>query len=249
MTHDLPAIGMEYPRWQDAVEAAIATGKLEVIGEVRGGQLIQYADASGARVNILAVSPYATWTGFESTTNATAHISMINDVLALCDILAEDDSVVTSLTCNLAQGPLLVEEPTQQFERLALTALGLEVATFADAAEFHAAHGRDPEPMIVSQGALLIASGSGAQSPDASAALTGTVHSAEYRTNELTGQRFIHVRLAAPHWVDLCLADGTLPAPGSIVAGTVVLTGSILPPVGCGDSCGSCGGGCSSGHL
>ena len=49
------ALGMKFDKWQDAVEAAISTNKLSVTGEVRGGQLIQYADSSGAQINILAV--------------------------------------------------------------------------------------------------------------------------------------------------------------------------------------------------
>lgn len=248
MTQDLPCLGMDFPRWQDAVEAAIASGNLEVTGEVRGGQLIQFADSSGARVNILAVEPYATWTGFQSTTAAPTHVTMLSDVLALCDVVTDSGDRRASLTCNLAQGPLLVEEPTLQWEHLALTALGVQVAVYPDSAAFEQAHGSAPEPMLISQGAMLVAANSGAAAPDASAALTGVVKAAEFRTNELTGQRFIHVTLVAPDFLDLCLPDGDLPAPGSIVAGTVVLTGSILPPAGCGDSCGSCGGGCSSGH-
>lgn len=47
---DLFSIGLGFERWQDAVEAAIASNQLEVVGEVRGGQLIQYSDASGAQL-------------------------------------------------------------------------------------------------------------------------------------------------------------------------------------------------------
>ena len=56
ISNDLAAIGLNFEKWQDAVEAAIATDRLAVTGEVRGGQLIQYADPSGAQLNILAVS-------------------------------------------------------------------------------------------------------------------------------------------------------------------------------------------------
>ena len=61
MSNDLVALGMKFDKWQDAVEAAISTNKLSVTGEVRGGQLIQYADSSGAQINILAVEPFATY--------------------------------------------------------------------------------------------------------------------------------------------------------------------------------------------
>ena len=90
MSEDLASIGLRYDRWQDAVEAAIASGQLSVTGEVRGGQLIQFADPSGACINILAVEPFATWAGFESTTDALGHVNMITDVLAFCDVVTGD---------------------------------------------------------------------------------------------------------------------------------------------------------------
>ena len=38
---EMQAIGLDFERWQDAVEAAIATDRLAVTGEVRGGQLFR----------------------------------------------------------------------------------------------------------------------------------------------------------------------------------------------------------------
>ena len=123
MSNDLVALGMKFDKWQDAVEAAISTNKLSVTGEVRGGQLIQYADSSGAQINILAVEPFATYAGFDSVAMSFAHVTMLNDVLALCDIIDYNGQAVTSLTCNLAQGPLLVDEPEQRWQQVAITAL------------------------------------------------------------------------------------------------------------------------------
>ena len=37
ISNDLAAIGLNFDKWQDAVEAAIATDRLAVTGEVRGG--------------------------------------------------------------------------------------------------------------------------------------------------------------------------------------------------------------------
>ncbi|MDO4686034.1 MAG: hypothetical protein Q4A92_05755 [Corynebacterium sp.] len=244
MTFDLPSLGMDYPRWQDAVEAAIASGNLEVTGEVRGGQLIQFTDGSGAQINILAVEPYATWTGFRSSTAALAHILMFNDVLALCELVTNDGATITTLTCNLAQGPLLVDEPMLEWEQVALTALVLEHQSYADDAEYLAEKGFEFLPKLESPGALIIATNNGAQTPDASGQLTARIKHAEYRTNNLTGQKFIHATLEQPSFLDVCLPDGPLPSIGTIIEGNIVLTGSILPPAGCGDSCGSCGGGC-----
>ena len=94
MSADLQSIGLGFDRWQDAVEAAIATNQLVVAGEIRGGQLIQFTDASGAQINILAVEPFATFAGFESVTQTFAHVSMVNDVLALCEIVTPDGTVL-----------------------------------------------------------------------------------------------------------------------------------------------------------
>ncbi len=46
---EMEAIGLNFERWQDAVEAAISTNLLTVTGEIRDGQLIQFADPSAPR--------------------------------------------------------------------------------------------------------------------------------------------------------------------------------------------------------
>ena len=35
---ELSSVGLAYPQWQDALEAAYASGQLSVIGEVPGGR-------------------------------------------------------------------------------------------------------------------------------------------------------------------------------------------------------------------
>ena len=52
-----------------------------------------------------------------------------------------DGTVLTSLTCNLAQGPLLVDAPTQTWQQIGVTALGLDTTTYASAEEYEAATG------------------------------------------------------------------------------------------------------------
>jgi len=112
---DLSALGLSFNKWQDAVEAAIATDRLAVVGEVRGGQLIQYTDPSGAQLNILAVEPFATFAGFESVTRTYAHITPLNDVVALADVVDPRGNAMASLTVNLAQEPLLVDDPALEW--------------------------------------------------------------------------------------------------------------------------------------
>lgn len=244
-TRDLSSIGLGFARWQDAVEAAIASGRLQVTGEVRGGQMIQYSDASGAQLNILAVEPFATFAGFDSDTRTFAHISMLNDVVALADIVDPHGATITSVTMNLAQGPLLVDGPTLSWQELAVTALGLDVKVYADMDAFHAASPGETVGTISSPGAEAVAAGA-ASAPDAAARLAARVLEAEYRSSELTGERFIHVSVDGAFPFEVCLPDGELPERNNVIAGTAELVGTIPTPTGggcggCGDSCG-CGG-------
>ncbi|WP_235933555.1 hypothetical protein [Corynebacterium qintianiae] len=240
---DLASIGLGFAQWQDAVEAAIATGRLQVTGEVRGGQLIQYADASGAQLNILAVEPFATFAGFAADTRTYAHVTMLNDVVALADIVDPHGNTIASVTVNLAQGPLLVDDPTLTWQELAVAALGLNVEHFGSIDDFHAAHPGETLGAVTSPSAETIGA---ATAPDASTHFSARVLESEYRTSELTGQRFIHVSVDGAFPFEVCLPDGELPARNSVIAGEALLAGSIPTPTGggcggCGDSCG-CGG-------
>lgn len=241
---DLSALGLNFDKWQDAVEAAIATDRLSVVGEVRGGQLIQYTDPSGAQLNILAVEPFATFAGFESVTRTYAHITPLNDVVALADVVDPRGNAIASLTVNLAQEPLLVDDPGLEWQELSVTALGLAVDSYESTEAYLALHPGAVVGALTSAGADAVASGS-ATTPDASAEFSGRVLEAEYRTSTLTGQRFIHVSVDAAFPFDVCLPDGELPKRDSVIAGTAVMAGSIPTPTGGG--CGGCGGSCGCG--
>ncbi|WIM66789.1 hypothetical protein QP027_06515 [Corynebacterium breve] len=244
MSSDLKSIGLMYDKWQDAVEAAIATNHLAVVGEVRGGQLIQFNDGSGAQINILAVEPFATYAGFDSTTRTYAHVTMLNDVVAYCDIIDPHGNVITSVTVNLAQGPLIADEPTQQWQEMGVTALAIDVQRYESVDAYLQATG-GVLGMILSEGAQAVSAGSGSIVPDASASFSARVLEAEYRNNQLTGQRFIHVSVDGAFPFDVCLPDGDLPERDSVVAGTALLTGALIAPAGCGG--GGCGGSCGCG--
>lgn len=247
MSTDLKSIGLGFDRWQDAVEAAIATNELVVAGEIRGGQLIQFADVSGAQINILAVEPYAAFAGFDSVTQTFAHVSMVNDVLAFLEILDSFGTVLTSVTVNLSQGPLLVDQPTQEWQQVGVTALGIDTNVYPDAETYEAATG-EVLGLLVSEGAQVVATGSGAAAPDASASFSARVLDAEYRHNQLTGQRFIHATVDGAFPFDVCLPDGDeVPAKGSVIAGTAMLTAAVLSPLSTGGGCGGCGGSCGCG--
>ena len=189
---EMQAIGLNFERWQDAVEAAIASDRLAVTGEVRGGQLIQFTDPSGAQLNILAVEPFATFIGFDAVTQGFAHVEMVNDVLALLEIIDPFGTTIAQATANLAQGPLLVDEPLQQWQQISLTAMGLDVRTYDSAAAYEAAEGEFPA-LFESAGAKVISSGSGAKVPTPAASFAARVMESEWRTNELTGEKFAHL--------------------------------------------------------
>ncbi|WP_026162177.1 hypothetical protein [Corynebacterium ulceribovis] len=247
-TADMASLGLNYSRWQDAAQAAIATNDLFVDGELRGGQLVRWQDpASGARIHMLGVEPFATWVGFEGTREATAHIDMLDDVLALIDVVEADGMKVGTVTANLAQGPLLVEDGMQEFQQVAITALAIDAKLYDSETTYRAEHDAAPR-ILISEGALVVVNPSGSAKPDSAARIAGTVTGVEKRTNGLTGQAFWHVIVDSPIPVDLCLPiDFPEPAVGNVISGRFSLTATVLEPVGasCGTGgCGSCGGGC-----
>lgn len=245
MSTDLKSIGLGFDRWQDAVEAAIATNQLSVIGEIRGGQLVQYSDASGANINILAVEPFATYAGFDAVTQTFGNVTMVNDVLALCEILDGHGKIMVGVALNLAQGPLLAELDTQEWQQLGVTALVSDFQVHADVEAFTAATGEEPGALN-SEGARIITSGDGSAIPDASATFSARVLDSEYRHNQLTGQRFIHATVDGAFPFDVCLPDNPeLPARDSVIVGSAIMTAQVLSPVGGG--CGGCGGSCGCG--
>ena len=243
-TTDLAAIGLGFPRWQDAVEAAIASGSLAVTGEVRGGQLIQYSDASGAQLNILAVEPFATFAGFDGQTRTYAHITPLDDVVALADIVDPHGNSMAQVTVNLAQEPLLVDASPLTWQETSLTALMLKHTRHTSVEEYLAANPGDVVGEVRSPGAEAVAAGT-PTSPDARVEFSARVLGAEHRTSQLTGQQFIHVSVDAAFPFDVCLPDGELPERNSVLAGSAVMVGSIPAPTGGG--CGGCGGSCGCG--
>lgn len=255
MTSDLKSIGLDYPRWQDAIEAAIATEHLSVIGEIRGGQLVRFEDPSGARLHILGVEPFSTFAGFAGLTQVTAHVSALDDVLALVEIVADDpsapnfDEVVATATCHLAQSPLLVDEPTQTFEHVNLSALGVDVTVDADAAAYGERTGARPGEVRFTGADAVTGADAGRRAPDASATLSGVVNASSTRVNRLTGQEFHLLHLDMPVPMDVLVPAGVSPAPavGTVVSGTFLMAGDVIAPQGCGDSCGDGGCGCGSG--
>ncbi|MFH0410739.1 hypothetical protein ACG98H_01340 [Corynebacterium sp. L4756] len=252
-THsEMQALGFDFERWQDVVEQAIATNQLTVTGEIRGGQLIQFNDASGAQLNILAVEPFSTYIGFDGITQAFAHVSMVNDVLSYLNIITPNGDTIAEITANLAQGPLLAEVEEQQWQQIGITAMGLAVKAYESAEAFESEEGSYPA-LFESDGAEVINSGNGAATPTPGARFAARVLESEWRHNQLSGKKFMHIVLDGAFPFDLCLPAtfGELPAKDAVLAGTALMTANVLTPMsgGCGSGGGcSCGSGGCGGH-
>lgn len=254
MNSDLQSIGLGFDTWQEAIEAAIASDNLSVFGEVRGGQLVRFEDPSGAQLYILGVEPFSTYAGFAGSSRLTGHVSAVNDVLALVDVIDDVptsptyEKTLTTLTCNLAQGPMVVDEPTLTFETVAITALALSVQVDGDEQAYVDRTGTHPGRFYFAGAAPITQPGESSGAPDASAELSGVVTNAETRVNTLTGDEYWVVRLRGPVPMDVALPADVEPAPepGTVVSGVFMLVGEILPPAGCSDDGYGCGtGGCS----
>lgn len=232
---------MGFDKWQDAVEAAVQSNQLQVKGEIGGGQLVQFTDASGAQMNMVSAEPFMVFAGFSGISRAYGDVKMLNDVLAACEVFDTSGMTLGTVYANLSQGPLLKEAGPQEFQALSFTVLGLSAQAYATSVDFENATSLVP-------GTLESRSAEGAER-DAAVNFSGLVIESEYRTNLLTNQRFIHVTLDGDFPFDLCLPEtalAELPKQGNVLAGTGVLTASILAFSGGG--CGSSGGcGCGSG--
>lgn len=258
MIPELRSVGLDFTRWQDALEAAYGTGALRVTGEVREGQVLQYDDPSGARLVILAVPPYGSFASFSGGAETSAHLSMADDIVGVLDIVAdspmlqvrgEGAPVIASVTATVAQGPLLSEEGTLTYQPVQLSALAVDAEVYRtrDAA---ARAGVLKVGSVESTG--LADLNSGASAPHAGARLAVEVTGAERRTAALTGQSFWLCSVSAPFEFSVVVpaddSDDDLPV-GTIVAGNVQFTATAVDPAscssgGCGCGSGGCGGSC-----
>ncbi|MDO5029223.1 MAG: hypothetical protein Q4E11_01395 [Corynebacterium sp.] len=254
MTTDLRSIGMDYSNWREAMEAAIASDNLSVLGEVRGGQLVRFEDPSGARLHMLGVEPFSTYAGFAGDPTVTAHVSSVDDVLALVEIVGDDpssedfDKVIEIACCVLAQGPMIVDAGTQTFEHVALSALATDYAFDESAEEYEKRTGEKPNKLNFVGAKPLIGKQAGATSPSAAVELAGVINNSRKHVNELTGKKFWVLNLALPTPMDVLVPGGDVaPQPGMVVSGKFLLTGEIIAPQGCGGGCGDGGCGCGDG--
>ena len=267
MIAELTSVGLEFPQWQDALEAAYASGRLAVTGEVEGGQVLQYDDPSGARLIILAAPPYGSFASFSGGTPTSAHISMINDIVGVLDIVDDspalqtsnqDAPVVSSLTATVAQGPMLADVSGMQYQPVEITALAVDVSLFTDAT-FFAAAGGSAVGTVDSVG--LSEMNSGATSPHAKARIAVETTEATRRTSELTGQSFWVCTVRSPFEFTVVLPESagdvealTRSPEGKvrplILSGEVAFTATTVAAASCATSggCGTGNCGCGGAH-
>ncbi|WOH95268.1 hypothetical protein [Corynebacterium urealyticum] len=257
---ELSSVGLAYPQWQDALEAAYASGQLSVIGEVSGGQVLQYADTSGATLTILAAPPYGSFVGLHPAgqLSTTGHVTMVNDLIGIVDIVADSPMlqvsgasapIIASFTATVGQGPMIAEQEPLEYQPLSISALATDVRIFPDAVAF-AESGGTEVGSVSSRGLSELNNGS--TSPHAQATVAVEVSEAELKTNELNGQQFWALTCRRPF--EFCLAvaadhpdlptDATRPpfaTPGAVISGDVQFAISINDPGAC--SPGGCGSG------
>lgn len=259
MIPELRSVGLDFPKWQDALEAAYASGRLNVSGEVRDGQVLQYDDPAGSRLVVLAVPPYGSFASYSGGVEASSHISMINDIVGVLDIVEDNPMlqvsgqqapIISSLTATVTQGPMLADGEPLEYQPVQVTALATNVQVYANATEYAKAGG-EKVGLVDSQG--LKDMNSGAVTPHAGATIAVEAMSFVKKSTELTGQEFWACTVRAPfdftvvvpaEQFDMATATmeaSALPA-GAVIAGTVQFTASAVDPASC-----SSGGGCGSG--
>ena len=267
MIAELTSVGLQFPQWQDALEAAYASGHLAVSGEVEGGQVLQYDDPSGARLVILTAPPYGSFASFSGGVGTSAHISMINEVVGVLDIVDDspalqtsnqDAPVVSSVTATIAQGPMLADITSMQYQPVEVTALAVDVSLFTDAT-FFAAAGGTSVGTVESIG--LSEMNSGAAAPHSKAHIAVETTEVVKRTSDLTGQSFWVCTVHSPFEFTVVLPEsaGDLAALATsingqprplILSGDVAFTATAIEAASCATSggCGSGNCGCGGAH-
>jgi hypothetical protein len=170
--------------------------------------------------------------------------------LGRADIVDASGNVVTSAVFALEQQRLLERLQTPYSSQASFVALGVEVSLHTDEDAFSTSDdslltpgdpGEPPEghlergmmwpPRIASRSFTSFGTEVLPEQADAHGRLSGIVLGAERRTVGLSGQDFIVVRVRSAGFdLDLCMATSeheTVPAAGSVVAGTVYLAASI----------------------
>lgn len=225
-----------------------------VVAEVGGVQVRRWEDASGARIvfamrdgRMVRFMP-----SFAGQPGARLRdVVALNDVASAADVAVADETV-TRLAIELEERDMVRDR--QVAGEASIVILGVGVEAFADEAAFSSSPsslltpGKEPPeeapPELAARGITwplrvaaesfmsigLFSSSFGGEAT-AEARMAGTVLGAELRSVGITGQRFVVARVRCVGFeADLCLpapADGSVPAPGNVIAGDVFVVGSL----------------------
>ena len=223
--------GVHVGRWQDASGAVLILGW-------RSGELVDFVPA------------YAAASG-----GLLSECRLINDFVAVAEVVDAGGQQVTATAFEAEQYRQLLALGRRVSGPARITALGVDVQVYPDADAFAASPGSQldpsadpagPPPRDREQGwpgpprlaaESFISYGIFADPAQARphACLSGTVLSAGRRVCALTGQPFTAAAVrTAGFEADVCLAGSAyphLPAPGTIISGTVVLSAAIDAPL------------------
>ena len=254
---DLHALGFDYPEWEEMVNALIDTQSilsLFDVGEFRAVGL--YQDASGSGVSLFQYQdePLCTLPSLQGTRGHKVQAYQLYPSLALLDIFEEIDgdmelsyrllACVDDPHCYPIY-PFGEDEEFAQYEDYRLSAAALDVQVYENVSEWEKAHPamaldnvRDsdmPKEMRIGPEFItspwLFALEEGQTDPKEANAATmfmGVVHSAELRTNQLTGQQWWRCEASCGFPIIVALPADTpvAPKPGSVIDGSVMLLGS-----------------------
>ena len=231
------------PIQDDESLRAVAPGLFRdatVLGETTAGAVLRWQDPSGARVTFTLDSEGLIVDVVPSIDGAPGaslgQIGALHGSIFEADVVDHDDETMTRLAMDLERYLLIDARDGAWSARTSITALGLDVATFASpqafagsAASILSGDASDPAAKRLGHESFIPVGLFGpAEDVVPIARLSGTVMHATRRRNARSGLEFDVARVSTVGMeVDVCTpASGRLAELGEVISGTVYLVGS-----------------------
>lgn len=255
ISHDLHAVGFDFPTWEGLLNASLDKEK-QAAPNLGGWEYISpYTDLSGARLQrYYSDESWCTSTSFVATHSRwSARIGMINDFVALVDLLDMDGDTFARLTMSMddaflypkLDGPQNSEESSRLLGDVSAVALAVEVNVFPNVESWRGNESLTPataetmfgpvrvlgEPgYIICLWGIEYFRGGVPQEIKPYSQLVLQVTNVEIRTNQLSGVSFYVARgqlLEGLPELEVCLPlDAGDVQVGSIIDGVVMMVGS-----------------------
>ncbi|YAL83059.1 hypothetical protein ACMYYO_14240 [Dermacoccaceae bacterium W4C1] len=256
MSSHLACLGMGVTSPQELARLVAEVTRLgrEVVSDSDGVATFAWQDGSGARVvyDVLGSQPLVLPSFRGSTVYAFSELRAPDPDVAWVTVQRADQDATLTLTAELEQRRHPSALPARG--RIRLCGLGINVESFEDQKAFLASEASllgtveelgDPPAEVIEQGlawpprmssSAFFPDGYGEEgtAPSPLALMSGVVHDAQILTNSLTEQDFVLARaLTAFGELDVLLSavEHRFVAPGQVIAGTVSMVGSVLPPL------------------